>query len=166
MSSRAKYHRITVYPDKRIKVTLPGNSTLSEAQKFLISKTSWVQKQLHKINQHSRQQNQTELNIDLEEAQKKLYDRLEYFSQKHKLPYRKVTFRCQRTRWGSCSGKNNISLNINIACLPEDLQNYVLLHELVHTRIKNHSKIFWAELDKYTNDEAKELAKKLRLRNL
>ena len=51
------------------------------------------------------------------------------------------------TRWGSCSAKNNISLNILIAQLPKELQDYIILHELLHTRIKNHSKIFWTELD-------------------
>ncbi|MHC4325449.1 MAG: M48 metallopeptidase family protein, partial [Planctomycetota bacterium] len=62
----------------------------------------------------------------------------------------------------SCSAKNNISLNINLARLPDELRDYVILHELVHTRIKNHSKKFWAELDKVIGGGAKELSKKLR----
>ncbi|MDD5459319.1 MAG: M48 family metallopeptidase [Phycisphaerae bacterium] len=74
----------------------------------------------------------------------------------------RAIFRCQKTKWGSCSGKNNINLNINISFLPENLQNYILLHELVHTKVKNHSKLFWTELDKYTQSKAKELAKELK----
>jgi len=51
--------------------------------------------------------------------------------------------------------------------LPEKLQDYVLLHELVHTKVKNHSKKFWAELDKYTNGiAAKELSKELKKYNM
>ena len=51
---------------------------------------------------------------------------------------------------------------VNISFLPEELQDYVLLHELVHTKVKNHSRKFWAELDKYTQGQAKELSKKLK----
>ncbi|MBN2588684.1 MAG: DUF45 domain-containing protein [Sedimentisphaerales bacterium] len=166
VSSKAKYQRITVYPDKTIKVTIPRNSSLNKAKQFLISKTYWIQKQLDKIDQQIKSQNQLDLNIDLEKAQKNLFHRLEYFSQKYKMFYRSAKFRCQKTKWGSCSGKNNLNLNINIAFLPEELQDYILLHELVHTKIKNHGHIFWAELDKYTNGKAKELAKKLRNYNL
>ena len=57
--------------------------------------------------------------------------------------------------------KNNISLNIKLVLLPENLLDYVILHELVHTRIHNHSKKFWAELDKYVVD-SKAMAKRLR----
>ena len=166
VSSKAKYQRITVYPNKIVKVTIPRNSSLDEAKHFLKSKAQWVQKQLNKIEQQIKSQNQIDLNIDLEKAQENLFSRLEYFSQKNKLFYKSAKFRCQKTKWGSCSGKNNINLNINIAFLPEELQDYILLHELVHTKIKNHGRTFWAELDKYTNGNAREFARKLRKHNL
>jgi len=161
-SPRAKYQRITVRPDKTITVTIPRGASLSEAKQFLKSKIPWIQKQLQKIDQHEKLQDTHDLNIDLEKTQNDLFDRLDYFSKKHNLSYNKTGFRCQKTRWGSCSGKNNISLNVNIAFLSEELQDYVLLHELVHTKVKNHSRKFWAELDKYTQGQAKELSKKLK----
>lgn len=165
-SPRAKYQRITIRPDKTIIVTIPKNGSLSQAKQFLMSKASWIQKQLLKIDQHAKQQNTRDINIDIEKAQKDLFSRLEYFAQKHKLLYKRASFRCQRTRWGSCSGKNNINLNINIVFLPEDLQDYVLLHELVHTKVKNHSRTFWTELNKYTEGKARELGKKLKKYNM
>jgi predicted metal-dependent hydrolase len=67
----------------------------------------------------------------------------------------------QKTRWGSCSEKNNINLNVNLVLLPDELIDYAILHELVHTRVKNHSKRFWAELDKLVGD-AKKNDKKLK----
>ena len=161
-SSRAKYQRITVRPDKTITVTIPRGGSLSEAKQFLKSKISWIQKQLQKIDQHAQCRDMPDLDIDIEKAQINLFDRLDYFSKKHYLLYNRAGSRLQKTRWGSCSGKNNISLNVNIAFVPEELQDYILLHELVHTKIKNHSKDFWAELDKYTEGRAKELSKNLK----
>ena len=57
-----------------------------------------------------------------------------------------------KTRWGSCSAKNNINLNMLITYLPKHLQDYIILHELVHTRIKNHSNQFWNILDGIVGD--------------
>ena len=161
-SPRARCLRITIKADKTVTVTIPRNGSLNEAKQFLRSKTAWVQRQLQRIDQHTKLQNTPDLNIDLEKTQNDLFDRLDYFSKKHNLSYNKAGFRCQKTRWGSCSGKNNISLNVNISFLPEELQDYVLLHELVHTRVKNHSRKFWAELNKYMQGQAKELSKKLK----
>ena len=165
-SQKARYQRITIHQDKTITVTIPRSGSLSEARQFLKSKASWIQKQLHKIDQHAKLQHESDFNIDIGKTQKDLFDRLEKFSEKYNLPYNRAAFRCQKTRWGSCSGKNNINLNVNISFLPEELQDYVLLHELAHTKVKNHSKIFWAELNKYTEGKAKELAKKLKKYNM
>ena len=135
-SLRAKHLRITIKPTQTITVTIPKHTTKQQAQQFLQSKISWIKKQLQKIDQQEKlQQSLPDLpTIDLEEAHDDLFNRLEYFSDKCNIPYNRATFRCQKTKWGSCSSKNNISLNINIAYLPKELQNYILLHELCHIR--------------------------------
>jgi len=80
--------------------------------------------------------------------------------------YNKVFVKNQKTRWGSCSERNNINLNIALAGLTDELRDYVLLHELLHTRIKNHSKKYWSELDKRLGRRAKDLDKQLRKHRL
>lgn len=60
------------------------------------------------------------------------------------LKYSKLTIRSQKTRWGSCSAKKNISLNCKLLFLPRDVVRYVLVHELCHTMELNHSTRFWA----------------------
>jgi predicted metal-dependent hydrolase len=69
--------------------------------------------------------------------------------------------RSQKTRWGSCSFNNNISLNVKLTRLPQELIDYVILHELAHTRIKNHGREFWKMLDGLIGD-AKKLDRRLR----
>ena len=69
--------------------------------------------------------------------------RLDYYAQKYQLPYRQVRLKAQKTRWGSCGANNDINLNYLLAMAPISVIDYVLIHELCHTRIKNHSKDFW-----------------------
>jgi hypothetical protein len=160
-SPRARHLRITIKHDKTIRVTMPRRGNLNQAKEFLLSKTSWIQKQLQRIDNYADLRPIGDSNIDLEKARDYLLNRLNYFAQKHNFSYNRLVFRRQKTRWGSCSGRNNINLNIKIAALPAHLQDYVLLHELVHTRHKNHGRQFWAELDKLTGD-AKKLRKEMR----
>ncbi|MDH3344711.1 MAG: M48 family metallopeptidase, partial [Desulfobacteraceae bacterium] len=71
---------------------------------------------------------------------------------KHGFKYNRVFIRNQKTRWGSCSSKDNISLNVKLVRLPEKLMDYIILHELVHTRVKNHGKKYYAVLDRIVGD--------------
>ncbi|MDL2207422.1 M48 family metallopeptidase [Desulfovibrio sp. OttesenSCG-928-M16] len=78
-----------------------------------------------------------------QEAARRFSPRLRALSQEHGLPFATLTFRLQKSRWGSCSGKKNISLNAFLLFLPEELADYVLLHELCHIRHMNHSEAYW-----------------------
>ncbi|WP_038248020.1 M48 family metallopeptidase [Ghiorsea bivora] len=65
------------------------------------------------------------------------------------LDYQSVSIRLQKKRWGSCSAKGNISLNAALLFLPDFLVQHVLTHELAHLKHLNHSKAFWAEVEKF-----------------
>jgi predicted metal-dependent hydrolase len=82
------------------------------------------------------------------EAKKYLPARLGELSRKHHLPFNKVVIKNNRSRWGSCSARNNINLSLHLMRLPDHLVDYVLIHELVHTVHKNHSKKFWKQLER------------------
>jgi predicted metal-dependent hydrolase len=72
-----------------------------------------------------------------------LEPKLARLSANYAMPYKKFCVRLQKTRWGSCSARGNISLNAKLAFLPGGLVDYVLFHELCHTIHMNHSRSFW-----------------------
>ena len=100
-----------------------------------------------------------------EEAKGYLPKRTHLLASQKELQFQKVTIRNTKTRWGSCSYKNNISLSLHLMRLPNEIIDYVILHELAHTLVKNHSKEFWDTLEKICPN-SKKLDKKLKNHDL
>lgn len=78
------------------------------------------------------------------ESRRYLPGRVKELADRYGFRYGKLSFRNNLSNWGSCSGEDNISLNIKLMKLPDVLIDYVILHELCHTIEKNHSDRFWA----------------------
>ncbi len=162
-SRRARRLRITITPTRAVTVTVPLQMPLERAKAFVQTKQAWIEKHLRRMPPVQSPPAQPQWSREeLSRAQDVLFGRLERFSRLHQLAYNKAAFRCQKTLWGSCSGRNHISLNINIVFLPEHLQDYILLHELCHIRHKNHSLDFWTLLDQYCGGRAKQYARELK----
>ncbi|MBS2210040.1 M48 family metallopeptidase [Carboxylicivirga mesophila] len=96
------------------------------------------------------------------EAKRFLPGRLSWLAQQHNISFRNVTIKNLKTRWGSCSATNNINLNLHLMRLPDQLIDYVLLHELCHVHEKNHGPHFWARLDIMCKGKARELDKAMK----
>lgn len=88
--------------------------------------------------------------------------RLYALSLQHNLSYKSVKINSSSGRWGSCSARGNINLSYFLVLLPKHLIDYVLLHELAHTREMNHGERFWALLDGMTDGKAQLLRSELR----
>lgn len=88
---------------------------------------------------------------------------VQYWASLFDLPYNKVTISKARSRWGSCSSKRDISLSFYLMLLPAHLMDYVILHELAHTREMNHGPEFWELLNQLTDGKALALRKELRM---
>jgi len=96
------------------------------------------------------------------EAEQILPHRVKELAKKYNLLYKSLNIKYTKTRWGSCSGKNDIILNPHLLRLKDELIDYVILHELAHTKVKNHSKKFWLTLQKLSansRENDKELKK-------
>jgi predicted metal-dependent hydrolase len=165
-SPRAKQTIVSVKPKTGIVVTVPIKVSFEEAIEFVNRNTPWISKTLANIQQLERHQKElAELfsNIAQPKAQKALTARLQALAKKHGFTYGKLSIRDHKTKWGSCSHKNTISLNTKLVALPKELMDYVILRELVHTRIHTNSTRFWAELDKHlSNSKGKIMASRLR----
>lgn len=84
-----------------------------------------------------------------QQAEKLLPLRLRDLARQHGFTYRNVSVKQLKSRWGSCSSEKDIALNCFLMQLPWHLIDYVLLHELMHTRIMAHGPEFWGELEQY-----------------
>ena len=154
-SMRAKRLIISYKPDRGVRVAVPGGVSFKKAKKIFYAKLDLVKKHIDKVEWaklNCKPRPKKIIEMDIEKACYKMAARLDELARKHGFTYRNISFRNQKTRWGSCSSKGNISLNVKLLALPQELMDYVLLHELVHTRVKNHSDVFWTELDKYVGD--------------
>ena len=152
-SYRAKHINISVKPPSKVRVAVPVGVEFEKAQRIAEQRTDWIKKQLRKFSQSKAKQIFKKPDgAELITIKKYLRNRVEHLAKRHGFQFNKVSFKNMKTRWGSCSPKNNISFNMLMAHLPKKFQDYIILHELLHTRIKDHKKGYWAELDRLTGD--------------
>ena len=83
---------------------------------------------------------------------------LAHWSEKMGLHYSAVSYRKSKRQWGSCSAKNALSFNTMMMKLPQDVIQYIVVHELAHIKHKHHQKSFWALVGKHLPDYKKQTA--------
>jgi len=166
-SKKTKAVHTTIKPFETIRVAVPFGMSYQVAGEIVLSKRRYWEEQVaakrkveaeHEALQQAKEEPQE---CDPKKARILLVQRLETLAQQHGFTYNRVFVRCQKTKWGSCSGLNNINLNAKLVELPEHLMDYVILHELLHLKVKNHSKEFWAQLNTLVSD-AKKIDKELK----
>lgn len=86
---------------------------------------------------------ETEIADLMTEAKNKLPKIVSRYAKSMNIEYEKVLVKCQKTRWGSCSDRGNISLNCLLMQVPSYVRKYVIVHELAHRKIMSHSTEFW-----------------------
>lgn len=148
-STRALRINLTVKTTGEVRVAVPKRASLREAERFVVRKKEWIKRQQSRVEafQDTVAEYRKQIKeLDIDVAAAGLAARLAELATEFGFSYNRVTIRNQKTRWGSCSARNNINLNIKLALLPDELRDLVLVHELVHTGIKNHSKAFWQKL--------------------
>ena len=85
-------------------------------------------------------------------ARERIGQRIAYFAALMGVTYGRISIRSAKTRWGSCSSKGNLNFNYRLHYLPQELMDYVVVHELSHRIHMNHSRDFWALVGQYDKD--------------
>ncbi|WDL96832.1 M48 family metallopeptidase [Alicyclobacillus sp. ALC3] len=85
-------------------------------------------------------------------AREVLTERVELWAQKIAIPFERIAIRDQKTRWGSCSSMGNLNFNWRLILAPPEVLDYVVVHELCHRLEMNHSRRFWAHVERWFPD--------------
>lgn len=167
---RARRVSISVRATGVVRLSFPYGVSQKRALEFLEQKAGWIEAARERLARKRAamppQLPPAEQKAHIEElrraAKADLPGRIARLSEATGLKYEKLSIRASRTKWGSCSGRNHISLSLFLMTLPEHLRDYVIIHELCHTVHHNHSPRFHALVDRLVGGHEKALNKELR----
>lgn len=167
---RARRITVCVRSSGIVRLSFPVRVSRKRALEFLDRQTDWVVRTRERLAA-KRAALPAKLSPEAEKAfveelrraaRADLPERLERLARQTGLEYARLTIRASRTKWGSCSGKNNLSLSLFLMTLPEHLRDYVIVHELCHTVHHDHSARFHALVDRLVGGRERELARELK----
>ncbi len=171
-SPRARRIAISVRASGDVRVTFPPGVAARRALAFLDEKAAWVCRTRERLAARRAElqlppplpPDEERLRVEAlrRAAREDLPQRIARIAAATGLRYERMTIRAARTKWGSCTGRNTISLSLFLMILPEHLRDYVILHELCHTVHHDHSPRFHALVDRLTGGRERELAAELR----
>ncbi len=147
ISKRARSMRLTIYSGGEFVVAVPKGMPEHFIEQFILRKSRWIIEKLAYfrkfprvvLTRNSRQEYGKYKSVAMLLAK----ERIEFFNRAYGYAFTSITIRNQKTRWGSCSRKGNLSFNYRIALLPPPLADYIIVHELCHLEKFNHSRTFW-----------------------
>ncbi|MBE5898855.1 MAG: M48 family metallopeptidase [Lachnospiraceae bacterium] len=152
---RSKRKSIAIEIDRAGAVTVraPYRIPNVAVKAFIEDKQDWIREHIKKAQEMSLEAadieplTEEELDKLYDEAKEVIPKRVRYYAELMGVDYGRVTIRCQKTCWGSCSSKGNLNFNCLLMLAPSDIIDYVVIHELAHRKFMNHSKNFWKEVE-------------------
>lgn len=151
IKSRRKTISLEVREDGLI-VRAPNRTSKREADAFVQKHEKWIEKKREQIALRKAREQATpklsdeELDALAQQAREVIPARVAYYAQLMGVTYGRITLRCQKTRWGSCSAKKNLNFNILLMLTPPEVLDSVVVHELCHLRQMNHSPQFYTQV--------------------
>ena len=137
---------------ERVIVHAPLRMPLRDIESFVNGHENWINKKLAENIEKAKHAEQTdyltedEIRSLAEKAREYIPGRVEYYAAIIGVTYGRIVIRCQKTIWGSCSGKGNLNFNCLLMLTPPEVIDSIIVHELCHRRQMNHSKRFYAEV--------------------
>ena len=148
IKSKRKTISLEVRGDELI-VRAPKRTTKREADEFVKKHEAWIIKKRGQIAERKATEHavpklsEEELRALAQMAKKVIPERVAYYARIMDAHYGRITLRCQKTRWGSCSAKKNLNFNILLLLTPPEVLDSVVVHELCHLFEMNHSARFY-----------------------
>lgn len=162
--SRRKTMALQVTRDGQVVVRCPMRVSEDAARAFAESHREWIEEHYRQVKEREEHRlvfTEEEVKGYREMARRVLTEKADAWAGKMGVTYGRIAIRQQVTRWGSCSGRGNLNFNWMLALMPEELQDYVVVHELAHRREMNHSERFWKIVEEQIPDY-KQRRKRLR----
>ena len=159
--SKRKTLAIQVTSDGEVVVRAPKNTSEGHIEQALRKYAPWIEKTKEKLENKEysmKEASKEEEKLLRERAKEILPEKVRYYSPLIGAVPNRITITGARTRFGSCSGKNNISFSFYLMRFPEEAIDYVVVHELCHIIHHNHSKEFYNEIEKILPDYKKRKA--------
>lgn len=156
IKSRRKTIGLEVHTDGQVIVRAPLRISSRELDKFINEHINWIESKIKLMEERNYKKLSTgapSMNSITDEEWLSIKDvfagRVKYYCNIMRVNVSRITIKNQKTRWGSCSAKGNVNFNYQLYYMPEELMDYVIVHELSHRRYMNHSSLFWKEVEKY-----------------
>jgi predicted metal-dependent hydrolase len=158
---RARRISLTVRSSRGVRVAVPWRVSFEAARRVALSKLAWIRRAQARVERARRCREAVAAaeGLDRRDARDLLAVRLEALARAHGYSPGPLSVRRQGTLWGSASRTGRIQLNALLAVVPPDLADYVILHELVHTRVRGHGRGFWGELERCMPDARRRQAR-------
>lgn len=156
---RSARHTIAIQiKSGRVIVRAPLRMSKAEIERFVASKADWINKHLEVAKQRQSVSVQPFTAAEIQQlADAALQDiphRVRKYATLIGVTVGRITIRNQKTRWGSCSSRGNLNFNCLLMLCPEEIRDYVVVHELCHRKELNHSPRFWNEVARVMPDYA------------
>ncbi|MCR5100443.1 MAG: M48 family metallopeptidase [Butyrivibrio sp.] len=149
---------IEITPNAEVILRSPQRLSDAQIRKFINDKYLWIEDHLEIMRKRAANKAQkntlsaSEIEKLADDAKFDLPPRVRKYASIIGVTYGRITIRNQKTRWGSCSGKGNLNFNCLLMLCPEEVRDYVVIHELCHRKHMDHSREFWSEVEKYCPD--------------
>lgn len=148
VSTRAKRASIRLGRDGMVLLTLPRGCSVERGERFLWEKHSWIERALRRHASAYRglslEERRAEYHATKAHALAVISSCVRASAERYGFTYTGISIRAQTTRWGSCSSRGRLSFQYRLALIDSALMEYVVVHELVHTRFMHHGPAFWA----------------------
>lgn len=138
--------KFSISTSGRLQMSVPKYTSDFLAKRFLNANREMIREKLPINDPKDQRARDYQKKLLMKKAKEYLPYRLDYYAKLYGYKYDKCRLSHANTRWGSCSSRKTISLNIGLMKVPEQLRDYVILHELAHLNHMDHSKAFWAEV--------------------